>query len=87
MTEQLQFLNEISKSVLSKSNTEEAMKNLLKRQLTYFDAERALVFELDRKQEAGTISYMVCADGASSSDVTGQQIRFTEMSHWAERCV
>ena len=84
MTEQLQFLNEISKSVLSKSNTEEAMKNLLKRQLTYFDAERALVFELDKKQEAGTISYMVCADGASSSDVTGQQIRFTEMSHWAE---
>lgn len=85
MTQQLQFLNEISKSVLGESNTREAMLSLLQQQLTYFNADQALVMEVDEKQEIGRITYKVCANKAEQSILYEKHIPANGMSTWIER--
>lgn len=81
-TEQLQVLNEISKSILSKPDITDAMAGLLQRQMAYFDADQAYVMELDETQQQSSISYRVCAEGIAPQGDLDEQIPYAAMYSW-----
>ena len=84
-TEQLQVLNEISKGILSKPDTKDAMESLLQRQLVYFDAARAYVMELNETQQTGSVSYWVCAEGVTPIMEADELLPYAEISSWIEK--
>ena len=81
-TKQLQTLNEISKSILSKSETKDAIESLLQRQMAYFDANQAYVIEFDEENQVGTISYQICTEYLKVPEEVGTQFPYTEMPCW-----
>lgn len=81
-TKQLQTLNEISKSILSKSDTKDAIESLLQRQMAYFDANQAYVIEFDEENQVGTISYQISTEYLKIPAEVGTQFSYTQMPCW-----
>lgn len=84
-TEQLQFLNEVSKRILSNPDTRTAIESLLARQMAYFNADSVYVMECSEKQQIGRVSYVVCSDGLSSIIDMTKRFPYEEMSGWIKQ--
>ena len=64
-SEQLQFLNETAHDLLTQTNTDKGIEEVLQRILDYFDGDRAYVIELDFLHGVSNNTYEVCGDGIS----------------------
>ncbi|MDO5112402.1 MAG: PAS domain-containing protein, partial [Clostridia bacterium] len=83
-SEQLRFLNEISRELLREGDLHEAINELLQKILDYFDGSRAYVFELDWAAQIGKNTYEVCAEGISSEMDKLQTVTFETMKPWID---
>ena len=84
MSEQVQFLNEISKSLLADGDLDAGIHDVLARIMHYFDGNRAYVFELDYERQVTNNTYEVCAPGVSAEIGNLQNISFATISLWLD---
>ena len=80
--EQLFFLKNISRDLLSKSDTREAISNLITKLLDYSCGRRVYIFEFDYESRTASNTYEACAAGTESVQDELQQVPFEVMSFW-----
>lgn len=64
--EQLRFLNETARLLLADIDSESGVKEVLRKTLSYFGAERAFISEYDAERNRCATAYEVCAEGVAS---------------------
>ena len=80
--EQLLFLNETAHALLAQPDSDAAINETLARMLSYFQGNRAYIFELDHERQTADNSYEICAPGVSSEKEKLQHLPMTVMSFW-----
>ena len=63
--DQLRFLHNMSESLLTEVDFEEAIREVLTKIMNFFDGERCYIFETDYKMQVTSNTYEVCAPGVS----------------------
>ncbi|NLW69578.1 MAG: PAS domain-containing protein, partial [Eubacteriaceae bacterium] len=77
--DQLRFLNEAAHDLLTQTDTEEGITNLLKMLLDYFSGKRAYIFELNFEKDTLSNTYEVISPGEASKmenyqNISGQAV-------------
>lgn len=81
-SEQLLFLNNISKELLVEGDANTAIEFVLKRILDYFGGDRAAVIETNKETGRDKNTYEVCAEGVESVRDELQDIPKEIFYHW-----
>lgn len=80
--EQLRFLNEMAHDLLAQPDCEKGVENVLRKLLSYFDGNRAYIFEFDTSRKLANNTYEFCAEGVSSEKERLQDIPLDLCQVW-----
>ena len=80
--ERLHFINELAGDILAQPDADQAIGNTLERMMTYFEANRSYIVELDGKALVSSNTYEVCAPGISSEKARLQNLPYSETDLW-----
>lgn len=81
-SEQLRFLNEVAHDLLTQTDADKGIEEVLCRILAYFSGDRAYVIELDSVHGVSNNTYETCAEGISSQKNFLQEIPLETSPFW-----
>ena len=81
ISDQLGFLNEISRYLLVGTDPSEAIRLALKKTMEHFCGDRSYVFELDDELRESANTYEVCAPGIASKQPDLQHLPYDRQSY------
>ena len=79
---QLRFLNESARELLAQPDSEQAIRDTLRKLVAYFGADRGYVVELDHEKLLSRNSYELCAEGVASQMEQLQAVPFSSADFW-----
>lgn len=80
--EQLRFLNETSRDLLTGDDADIKIQDMLYKVLRYFDGAVACVYEFNYDKRLSVPQYIVCAPGAESCEALHKSDSFDELDEW-----
>lgn len=83
-TEQLYFLNDTARDLLSELDTNDAINSVLTKIIRYFNADRAYIFEFSESEREANNTYEICAEGVRPEKDNLQHIPFEKFGTWFE---